>query len=187
MYWGLPTTKKGQLTTKFPRLMNYLSRLDPELSIIAWPLRELTSSQNTLVWHQHHTDIFELTKQKICKCTALQFFDPCKTTHLEFNSSLIAITCTLLQNPDEKRNEHGQCLEINPYAHKLPDVGLRQLIHDELKSINKRQPAFFANIIHVSRGVVHEWYTPSTPVLVVIHPPHNTIFTIQRTLKSFHT
>ena len=35
-------------------------------------------------------------------------------------------------------------------------IGLRQSIQDEPKSINKRQPAFFANIIHVSRGVVHE-------------------------------
>ena len=30
--------------------------------------------------------------------------------------------------------------------------------------INKRQPAFLANIIHVSRGVVHGRYTPSTPI-----------------------
>ena len=41
------------------------------------------------------------------------------------------------------------------------DIGLRQLIQDEPKSINKRQPAFLANIIHVSRGVVHERYTPA--------------------------
>ena len=51
---------------------------------------------------------------------------------------------------------------------KLPqgyglNFGLRQLIQDEPKSINKRQPAFFANIIHVSRGVLYEWHSPSTP------------------------
>ena len=28
-----------------------------------------------------------------------------------------------------------------------------------------RQPAFLANITHVSRGVVHHGYTPSTPIL----------------------
>ena len=49
--------------------------------------------------------------------------------------------------------------------------GLRQLIQDELKSINKRQPAFFAKTIHVSRGVFHEWYFPSTPNPEVIYPP----------------
>ena len=38
------------------------------------------------------------------------------------------------------------------------------------KSINKRQPAFLTNIIHVSRGVVHERYTPGTPMFEVIHP-----------------
>ena len=43
-------------------------------------------------------------------------------------------------------------------------MGLRQSIQEELKSINKRQPAFLANIIHVSRGVVHGRYTPSTPI-----------------------
>ena len=61
-----------------------------------------------------------------------------------------------------------------PYSYHMVmaknNIGLRQSIQDELKSINKRQPAFFANIIHVSRGVVHEWYTPSTPIYVVIHP-----------------
>ena len=61
---------------------------------------------------------------------------------------------------------------------KKYNIGLRQSIQDELKSINKRQPAFFANIIHVSRGVVHEWYTPGTPIFVVIHPPCNAIFII---------
>ena len=50
------------------------------------------------------------------------------------------------------------------------NIRLSQSIQDEPKSINKRQPAFFANIIHVSRGVVHEWYTPSTPIFEVIHP-----------------
>ena len=37
--------------------------------------------------------------------------------------------------------------------------------------INKRQPAFLANIIHVSRGVFHEWYSPGTHNFWVIHPP----------------
>ena len=62
-----------------------------------------------------------------------------------------------------------------PYSYHMEmakniTIGLRQSIQDELKSINKRQPAFFANIIHVSRGVVHEQYTPSTPIFGVIHP-----------------
>ena len=43
--------------------------------------------------------------------------------------------------------------------------GLRQLIQDEPKSINKRQPAFFANIIHVSRDVFHEWYSLAPLIL----------------------
>ena len=57
----------------------------------------------------------------ICKCTTLQFLDPCKTTYLEVTSSLINIGCTLHQNPEEKENEQGQYLDINSYAHKLPD------------------------------------------------------------------
>ena len=65
--------------------------------------------------------------------------------------------------------------------------GLRQSIQEELKSINKRQPALFANIIHVSRGVVHEWYTPSTLIFVVIHPPCNAIFITYRILISYYT
>ena len=56
----------------FLYLMNYMSRFDQELSIIAWPFRELTSSKNTWVWLQHHTDAFELIKCKIYKCTTLK-------------------------------------------------------------------------------------------------------------------
>ena len=40
---------------------------------------------------------------------------------------------------------------------------------DELKSINKWQAAFIANIIQ-SWVVVHELYTPSTPKSGVIYP-----------------
>ena len=52
---------------------------------------------------------------------------------------------------------------------KLPqgyglNSGFRQLIQDEPRSINKRQPAFFANIIHVSRGVFHELYSLAPPI-----------------------
>ena len=36
-------------------------------------------------------------------------------------------------------------------------------MQDEPKSINKRQPAFFTNIIHVLREIIHEWYSLSTP------------------------
>ena len=53
----------------FLGLMNYMTRFNPDLNIIAQPLRELTSSKNVLVWLQHHTDTFELIKDKICKCT----------------------------------------------------------------------------------------------------------------------
>ena len=91
-----------------------MSRFGPELSIIASPLRELTNNKNTWVWLQHNTDAFELTKDKICKCTTSQFFNPHKTTYLEVNCSLIGIGCALLQNQEEKRNEQGQYLDINP-------------------------------------------------------------------------
>ena len=59
---------------------------------------------------------------------------------------------------------------------KKINIGLRQSIQDELKSINKRWPAFFANIIYVSRCVVHEWYSPGTPNFGVIYPPCTAIF-----------
>ena len=49
-------------------------------------------------------------------------------------------------------------------------MGLRQSIQEELKSINKRQPAFLANIIHVSRGVVHGRYTLA-PLFLGNSPP----------------
>ena len=91
-----------------------MSRLNPELSIIAPPLRELTSNTNTWVWLQHHSDSFGLIKQKICKYTLLQFFDPHQPTYLEVDSSLIGIRCALLQNPEEKGNKQGQYLDINP-------------------------------------------------------------------------
>ena len=35
---------------------------------------------------------------------------------------------------------------------------IEQLIQEEPKSINKRHPAFFANIIHVLGSVLPEWY-----------------------------
>ena len=67
------------------------------------------------------------------------------------------------------------------------NIGFRQLIQDELKSINKRLPAFLANIIHVSRGVFHEWDSPGTPNFWVIHPPCIAIFTRNRTSISYRT
>ena len=65
-------------------------------------------------------------------------------------------------------NNHYEMLEEDPtqnYNNQIYQV-LQQatnlnIIDDKmkLKSINKRQPAFLANIIHVSRDVVHERYT----------------------------
>ena len=45
------------------------------------------------------------------------------------------------------------------------NIGLRQSIQDELKSINKRQPAFFANIIQ-SLGVLSMNGTPLAPLIL---------------------
>ena len=53
-----------------------------------------------------------------------------------------------------------------------------------LKSINKRQPAFYNKIIQVSGVLFHGWYTPSTPVFEVIHPPCNAIFKLQSTCST---
>ena len=49
--------------------------------------------------------------------------------------------------------------------------GLSCLIQEELKSINKRQPAFYNNIIQVSGVLFHGWYTPSTPIFLGNLPP----------------
>ena len=73
------------------------------------------------------------------------------------------------------RLKSGDVVESLTEVHKeklLAHEGCKHKIKytTKLKSINKRQPAFLANIIHVSRGVVHEWYTPSTPIFVAIHP-----------------
>ena len=64
------------------------------------------------------------------------------------------------------------CSENHSYHMVIAKIfmGWRQSIQDELKSINKRQPAFLANIIHVSRGVVHGRYTPSTPIFGYFTP-----------------
>ena len=53
---------------------------------------------------------------------------------------------------------------------------INNLIQEELKSINKRQPAFYNKIIQVSGVLFNGWYTPSTPIFEVIHPPCNAIF-----------
>ena len=52
---------------------------------------------------------------------------------------------------------------------------------EQPKSINKRQPASNNNIILVYGVLCHGWYTPSTPIFGVIHPPCNTIFMLQST------
>ena len=57
----------------------------------------------------------------------------------------------------------NDCLQISPNS-----VEFNALC---INSINKRHPAFFANIDHVSRGVVHEWYSPCTPNFGVIYHP----------------
>ena len=76
----------------------------------------------------------------------------------------------------------SQTKHFNP---KWPEYfGLSCLIQEELKSINKRQPAFYNKIIQVSGVLFHGWYTPSTPIFEVINAPCDAIFKSQSTFST---
>ena len=64
----------------------------------------------------------------IYKYTTLHFFDQFKNTYLEVDSSFIGIRSILLQNLEERGNEKGWSVDVNPYAHKFPDSKYLKLV-----------------------------------------------------------
>ena len=101
--------------------MNYMSRFDPELSIIAQPLRELTSSKNTWIWL--NTTLMLLSWSNIRFPSVSPFNSLIYRKPHTWKSVLVLLALgVLLQNPEEKEYEQGQYLDINPYVHKLPGL-----------------------------------------------------------------
>ena len=82
---------------RFLGMVNYLSKLAPNLSEITSPLRSLLKKETEFLWDEPQSRAFERVKQTITQSPVLVYYDPNKELTLEVDSSKDGIGACLMQ------------------------------------------------------------------------------------------
>jgi len=85
----MPTPTDQQSIQRLLGMTNYLQKVDPRLSEITTPLRELTKSDNEFLWDEQVLGVaLEETKKILSSTPVLKYFDPGATPTLQCDASM---------------------------------------------------------------------------------------------------
>ena len=101
-----PSTSLADLQT-FLGMVQFLSRLIPNLAYVSAILWDLTKSKNEFQWHPEHQAAVNSIKQMIASSTSLQYFDGSKPVTVQVDASTRGLGANLLHEngPVEYRSK----------------------------------------------------------------------------------
>ena len=99
---NLPEPRTEALLQLFLGIVNYVSRLSPNIAKVTCNLRALLKKNTEFLWLPHHSDDFKHIVQTLCSPKLLKYYDDTKNLYMEVNASQKAIGVVLLQSVQEE-------------------------------------------------------------------------------------
>ena len=96
---NIPTPTDKAAFQRFFGMCEYLSKLCPNPSETALPLRDLTKEDSVFLWSEIHETAFNSAKNLIASSTTLRYYDPNLPVTLQVDAFENAFCGILLQGP----------------------------------------------------------------------------------------